>query len=119
MAELESFHLHEVTQIIVQGLRVGQSSEASRSVRWLRNAFLVESQNELIGSSKVNPHLPAFGLLWEHSLQKLISIPTIFFHPTQCLTEEMLTLRRLKVAASTNKWDLARGEDCCSFFFQE
>lgn len=119
MAQLLSFHLHEVRQITVQGLRVSQSSEPSWSVRWLRNAFLGESQNELIGRSKINPHFPAFSMLWEHLLQKLMSIHAIFFYPTQRLTEEMLSLRRLKVTTSTNKWDLARGEDCCSFFFQE
>ena len=60
---------------------MSQSSEASQSVRWLRSAFLGESQDELMESSKINRHFPAFSLLWEHSLQKLISIHAIFFLP--------------------------------------
>lgn len=78
-AQAGSFHLHEVTQITVQGLRASQSSEASQAERRLRNAFPGESQNELIKSSKINPHLPALTLLWEHSLQTPTSIHAFFF----------------------------------------
>jgi len=54
--------------------------------------FLEESQNELIQSSKINPHSPAFSLLCERLLQQLISSHFIFFKQTHWLTEEMLIL---------------------------